>query len=54
VFIIKTKLDRIVKQFKARLRGSGFTKVHRIDYNETFALTVCINTLRLFLATILA
>jgi hypothetical protein len=54
VFTIKTKPDRTVKRFKARLVARGFTQVHGIDYNETFAPTVRMDTLRLFLATVAA
>jgi hypothetical protein len=43
-----------VEQFKARLVARGFTQVHRIDYNETFAPTVRIDTLRIFLTTVAA
>jgi hypothetical protein len=54
VFTIKTKPDGTVERFKVRLVVRGFTQVHGIDYNETFALTVRMDTLRLFLATVAA
>lgn len=52
VFTIKTKPDGMVERFKARLVARGFTQVRGIDYNETFAPTVRMDTLRLFLATV--
>ena len=54
VFTIKTKPDGTVERFKARLVARGFTQVHGTDYNETFAPTVRMDTLRLFLATVAA
>jgi hypothetical protein len=54
VFTVKTKPDGTVERFKARLVARGFTQVHGIDYNETFAPTVRMDTLRLFLATVAA
>ncbi|KAF7570475.1 hypothetical protein PtrM4_104770 [Pyrenophora tritici-repentis] len=51
VFTVKTNLDGTVERFKARLVARGFTQVHGTDYNETFAPTVRMDTLRLFMAT---
>ena len=54
VFTVKTNPDGTVERFKARLVARGFTQEHGTDYNETFAPTVRMDTLRLFLATIAA
>ncbi|KAF7573128.1 hypothetical protein PtrM4_080330 [Pyrenophora tritici-repentis] len=54
VFTVKTNLDGTVERFKARLVARGFTQVHGTDYNETFAPTVRMDTLRLFMATVAA
>ncbi|KAF7576146.1 hypothetical protein PtrM4_003860 [Pyrenophora tritici-repentis] len=54
VFTVKTNLDGTVERFKARLVARGFTQAHGTDYNETFAPTVRMDTLRLFMATVAA
>ena len=41
-----------MQRFKARLVARGFSQIHDIDYDETFAPTVRINTLRAMLALI--
>jgi hypothetical protein len=50
VFIIKVKSDGTLDRFKARLIARGFSQIYNIDYFETFAPTVQIDTLRVFLA----
>ena len=37
-------------KFKARLVAQGFSQVYRVDYQETFTLTVHRESLRMFLA----
>jgi hypothetical protein len=52
VFIVKTILSSLLERFKAQLVIRGFSQVHSQDYNQTFALIVRIDTLRLFLAIV--
>ena len=54
VFIVKLQANSIVEQFKARLVVRGFLQVYREDYTKTFALTVYIDTLQIFLAIVAA
>jgi hypothetical protein len=51
VFTIKTK-DSKIERFKARLVVRGFSQVLGKDYNETFAPTVHLDTLRMFLVIV--
>jgi hypothetical protein len=44
--------DSKIKRFKVRLVAPGFSQVLGKDYNETFALTVCLDTLHMFLAIV--
>jgi hypothetical protein len=52
VFTIKTIVDGSIEQFKARLVARGFSQPYGLDYEDTFAPTVRIDTLRLFLAIV--
>ena len=50
VFTIKTHADGKLERYKARLVARGFSQVYGEDYTETFAPTVRMDTLRVFLA----
>ena len=52
VFDVKQLVTREVERFKARLVARGFSQQHRVDYTETFAPTVRIDTLRMFAAIV--
>jgi hypothetical protein len=46
--------DRILDRFKARIIARSFSQIYRINYFETFVLTVQMNTLQIFLAIVAA
>jgi len=50
VFTVKVKADNTLDRFKARLVARGFSQIYGIDYFETFAPTVRMDILRMFLA----
>ncbi|CCE32516.1 uncharacterized protein CPUR_06376 [Claviceps purpurea 20.1] len=52
VFTVKTNPDGTLERYKARLVARGFSQVHGKDYDQTFAPTVRMDTLRLFLAMV--
>jgi hypothetical protein len=52
VFTIKETVDGKIERFKARLVARGFSQAYGTDYTETFAPTVRMDTLRLFLAMV--
>lgn len=52
VFTIKTTVHGKIERFKARLVARGFSQVHGQDYDQTFAPTVRMDTLRMFLAIV--
>lgn len=52
VFAVKYNQDDTVQKFKARLVARGFSQMHGIDYDETFAPTIRMDTLRAVLALV--
>jgi hypothetical protein len=54
VFTVKAHPDGTLERFKARLVARGFSQVYGEDYTDTFAPTVRMDTLRIFLALVAA
>ena len=52
VFAVKYHTDGSVERFKARLVAKGFSQLQGIDYEETFAPTVRMDTMRVMLAIV--
>jgi hypothetical protein len=52
VFDIKKLTSGAIERFKARLVARGFSQVMGVDYHDTFAPTVRMETLRLFFAMV--
>ena len=50
VFKPKMHVDGSLDKLKARLVARGFSQIHGVDYEDTFAPTVKFDTLRVFLA----
>jgi len=50
VFKAKLHVDGSLDKLKARLVARGFSQMHGIDYEDTFAPTVKFDTLRIFMA----
>jgi hypothetical protein len=50
VFAVKYAIDGSIQRFKARLVARGFSQVRGIDFQETFAPTIRIDSLRILLA----
>ena len=49
VFTIKYNSDGSAERYKARLVAKGFTQTYRIDYQETFAPVLKLNSFRVLL-----
>ncbi|CAM8937760.1 unnamed protein product [Rhodiola kirilowii] len=54
IYRIKRNSDGTISKYKARLVARGFTQLEGLDYHETFALVVKMNTIRAFLAVVVA
>jgi hypothetical protein len=54
VFTVKLTVNGEIERFKARLVARGFSQVQGEDFHETFAPTVRMDTLRIFLAIVAA
>ena len=49
VYMTKFHSDGTIERNKARLVARGFTQTYGVDYKETFALVVKMNTVRVLL-----
>ena len=50
MFIVKYEVDETLEGHKVRFIINGYTQNHWIDYQETFALVVRINTIYILLS----
>ena len=50
IFTIKHKADGSIERYKARLVAQDFTQTYGIDYDETFAPVVKLNSIRVLLS----
>lgn len=50
VFTVKNKFDGSVERYKERLVTKGYTQSYGIDYQETFAPVVKMNSVRVLIS----
>jgi len=50
VFTIKHKADGTIERYKAQLVAKGYTQSYGVDYQQTFALVVKLNIVRILLS----
>ena len=52
VYTVKYRANESLERYKVRLVAKGYTQTYVVDYLETFALVVKMNTIRIFLSLI--
>ena len=52
VYTVKYRANESLERYKVRLVAKGYTQTYVVDYLETFALVVKMNTIRVFLSLI--
>lgn len=50
LYKVKTRADGSIEHYKACWVAKGFSQIHNINYNETFAPVICLKNLHLLLA----
>ena len=50
VYTIKYRINERLEKYKARLVAKEFTQTYSVDYLETFALVVKMNTVKILLS----
>lgn len=50
MFALNLKVDGSIDKYKERLNAKGYTQEYRVDYQETFATIVKINTIWIFIS----
>ena len=50
IFMLKHKVDGMIDRYNARLVAKGYTQSCGINYQETFALVIKMNTVRVLLS----
>ena len=48
-YVVKRKADGTIDEYKARKVGTGFTQIEAINYDETYAQMIRLETLKILL-----